>query len=113
MKSFDVKDIKEFLQNNYFSILILAISYEIPKILDEKIKFESDSQVQTSIEPSIPSPSSQIPPIEIKTEDQPNLLLFSDKSDVLTDLNRDRTLSNASSATVDYDFDTETCANLV
>jgi hypothetical protein len=30
----------------------------------------------------------------------------------IADTNRERTLSDASSATVDYDFDTETCAVL-
>ncbi len=64
---------------------------DIPKIEDEKIKFENDSHVQTS----------QIPPIEIKSE-----------ADIIIDLNRERTLSNASSDTVDYDFDSETCTNL-
>jgi len=72
---------------------------DLPKIQDEKIKFESDSQVQTTL-----SEPSQIPPIEIESEDQ---------SDIIADLNRERTLSNASSATVDYDFDTETCTALI
>lgn len=72
-------------------ISILAISLELPKI-----KFEADPQIQTSIEPTQILPSN----------DQVDLSTLDDK-------NRERTLSDASSATVDYDFDSETCAALV
>jgi len=111
---------------------------ELPEIQDEKINFENDSQIQTSIEPKLEqifSQSSQILPIELESTDTSNLLLTNDKSntsstkDVLssdmipflidhpfelpcTNGNRERTSSDASSATVDYDFDTETCTAL-
>ena len=104
---------------------------DISKIADEKIKFETDSQIQTSIEPKLeettPSESSQsslILPIQLKADDTPNLLLFKDilPSDKISinqslelpcsDGNRERTLSDASSsATIDYDFDTEICTS--
>ncbi len=86
---------------------------ELPKLQDEKLKFE------TSIEPTNPSEnsqSSQILPIELKSEDTPKhslpdmMSIFPDQP--IADTNRERTLSDASSATVDYDFDTETCAVL-
>jgi hypothetical protein len=51
--------------------------------LPPKIEFEKSSQIL----PILPDPS-------------------------LIDSNRERTLSDASSATVDYDFDSETCAVL-
>jgi hypothetical protein len=66
-----------------------------------KIKFECDSPIPTSIEPTIlpeNSQSSQIPSI---ITDLP-----------VDDTNRERTLSDTSSGTVDYDFDTETCTAL-
>jgi len=85
--------------------MIHSISLELPKI-------ENDSQI---IEPKLEetilpedSQSSQILPLEDKSKhslpdipDQP-----------VVDTDRERTLSDASSATVDYDFDSETCAVL-
>lgn len=62
------------------------ITLELPKIEDEKIKFDND----------LPSSSSQIP--SFQSDDLPL---------------RERTLSDASSATIDYDFDSETCAVLL
>jgi hypothetical protein len=62
------------------SFVILATSLELPKI-----EFESDSQQSSQILPILTDPP-------------------------LVDINRERTLSDASSATVDYDFDSETCA---
>jgi len=96
---------------------------ELPKLQDEKIKFESDSQIQTSIEPKLEptnpsesSQSSQILPIELKSADTPKQSLPDMMSIIpdqpIADTNRERTWSDASSATVDYDFDTETCAVL-
>ena len=69
--------------------IIHSISLDLPKIEDEKIKFENDPEIPLKLEE--PLQSSQILPL---------------------DTNRERTLSNASSATVDYDFDTETCSVL-
>lgn len=68
--------------------------------------------------------SSQILPVEIKSEDTNSNSSFtkdnlsSDRFQLTTDdlpcldSKRERTSSDASSATVDYDFDTETCTAL-
>jgi hypothetical protein len=92
---------------------------ELTKIQDEKIKFEND---QSSIEPKLEeifssenSQSSQILPVESKP---PDTLSIKDTlnpfpiDQLCTADNRERTSSDASSATVDYDFDTETCTAL-
>jgi len=85
--------------------MIHSISLELPKI-------ENDSQI---IEPKLEetilpedSQSSQILTLEDKSKQ--SLPDISDQPVVDTD--RERTLSDASSATVDYDFDSETCAVL-
>ncbi|CAF0819563.1 unnamed protein product [Rotaria sordida] len=108
--------------------IIRSISFDLLKSQDEKIEFENDSQklkLEQLISPEN-SQSSQILPIELKSEDTSNLLIATDNlsSDIIpiindqsielpcTDGNRERTSSDASSATVDYDFDTETCIAL-
>ncbi|CAF3492250.1 unnamed protein product [Adineta steineri] len=99
--------------------IIRSISLQLPKIQDEKLKFESDSQVQTSIEPKFEANSQSS---QIKSEETPNLLLTKDILPISIDhsiellctaSNRERTLSDASSDTVDYDFDSETCTAFV
>jgi len=49
---------------------------------------------------------------ENETNFQSSQIQPNDSLPIITDSNRERTLSDASSATVDYDFDTETCAVL-
>ncbi|CAF2401628.1 unnamed protein product [Rotaria sp. Silwood2] len=118
-----------------------SISFDLLKPEDEKTEFENDlrkPKVEQSIS-SETSQSSQILPVELKCEDTSNSLLATDNSnssftkDILpdnlssniipitsdqsleilcTDGNRQRTSSDGSSATVDYDFDTETCTAL-
>jgi hypothetical protein len=107
------------------SIYFLAISLDIPLTQTEKIKFDSSPPMNISFEESIPvemTPSS--PVIQLTLEDSSSSLSIEDKSDIpfeITDqpdellcinMPRERTMSDASSDTVDYDFDTETCISL-
>ncbi|CAF1133449.1 unnamed protein product [Adineta ricciae] len=105
---------------------IRSVALEIPKIQDEKLKFDIDSQVQTTIEVKLednPSSTRQIAsPKRIQTEDRPTSIRSNNKLDAITSTldsaielpltHRERTLSDTSSTTVDYDFDRETCKAL-
>ena len=66
-----------------------------------KIKFELPSDPLEITQPSQILPPDEKPTCSFFSIDQP-----------LVDSNRERTLSDASSDTVDYDFDSETCAVL-
>jgi hypothetical protein len=54
----------------------------------------------------------QLPKVEFKIDPELETSQSSQILPILPDSNRERTLSDASSATVDYDFDSETCAVL-
>ncbi|UJR15922.1 hypothetical protein I4U23_002843 [Adineta vaga] len=109
-----LKDSSRKITTNDCKQTIRSISLENRKIQDKKLKFECDPQIQPKLEDN-QLPSSQILSSErVKSEDIPNLLLINNKSDInpcieLPLINRERTTSDASSATVDYDFDTEIC----
>ena len=64
-------------------------------------------KLEIPLDPPEIAQSSQILPLD----DKPICSFFS-IDQPLVDSNRERTLSDASSATVDYDFDSETCAVL-
>ncbi len=86
-----------------------------PIIEVEKIQFDDHSQMNISFEETISlenSSSSQI--IQTTIEDSSSSLSIEDKSIELSsiDNHRERTMSDTSSDTVDYDFDTETCTKL-
>lgn len=112
------------------------------KSQEEKLKLEDDLPQSTTTESPVRrtitsdhSQSSPIFPVEFQSEDSLNTSFINNNSnslltkDILSsdiipiasnssielpciDSNRERTLSDASSATVDYDFDTETCTVL-
>ena len=89
---------------------------DIPITQNEKIKFDSDSQMNISIEESI-APSSPRMSIQSTLED---LSSIDDKFDIppmivdllSIDIPRERTMSESSSDTVDYDFDVQTTVSL-
>jgi hypothetical protein len=100
---------------------------------DESIQFNNDLQMKTSFEQAENSLSSQISLTQstpddasslLSIEDEPDIFYDASSPDIITivndqpfefpciDSHRERTLSDTSSATVDYDFDTEMCTTL-
>ncbi|CAF3544433.1 unnamed protein product [Adineta steineri] len=101
-----------------------SISMDILTTKEDKIQFENNSSVNMSCEESnLTDSSSQTNSIQ-SMEEKLDIFLDDSSSEITPiinhqpielsciDSNRQRTISETSSDTVDYDFDTETCATL-
>ncbi|CAF1015690.1 unnamed protein product [Adineta steineri] len=101
-----------------------TISMDILTTKEDKIQFENNSSVNMSCEESnLTDSSSQTNSIQ-SMEEKLDIFLDDSSSEITPiinhqpielsciDSNRQRTISETSSDTVDYDFDTETCATL-
>jgi hypothetical protein len=102
-------------------IYFLAFSLNTSIAQNEKIQFDTDSQMNISFEETISLENSSSISMQTSVEDSSNLLKSNENilPDNLSsielpsiDNNREHTMSDTSSDTVDYDFDTETCATL-